>query len=59
VTANMTACRTNCHARHARTQKPRHHNTTEKFVVVILLHKLQFILKIKYITVVIRIDGIF
>jgi len=35
----------------AHTQKPRHRNTTKKFVVAALLQKLQFILQIQYITV--------
>jgi hypothetical protein len=41
----------------ANTRKPSHHNTTEKFVVAILLQKLQFVLKIQYISVVISRHG--
>jgi len=42
----------------AHTQKPGHHNTTEKLVVATLLQKLQSILKIQYISVVIKRHGI-
>jgi len=42
----------------AHMQKLSHHNTMEKFVVAILLQKLQFILKIQYISII-RRHGIF
>jgi len=38
----------------AQRQKPSHHSTKEKFVVSIVFKKLQIILKIQYISVVIR-----
>ena len=48
---------TNCFTRCTHT-KPSHHNTMEKFVAANLLQKLQFILKIQYISVIIRRHGI-
>ena len=38
----------------AHVQKLSHHNTMKKFVVAILLKKLQFILKLQYISIIRR-----